>query len=251
MANDCIKPRILIYDRLDSTNLEASRISKVSFRPHWILTFEQYQGIGRYGKEWYSCAGNFSGSFLFFPDGSSLNFAQRSFSTALSVRDTLIDFGIPSRIISFKWPNDVLLNGKKVAGILLQTTVANSLKKGLIVGVGINLVDLRKIYDVDKILTETASFSEYVKPPNPRRVLDRLIHNFNYWEKSFKEGGFVKIKKNWELWGPKKGRKIKIRRKDTILEGKYLEISNLGELIAEVDGKINKFASAEVYFEGN
>ena len=65
MANDCIKPRILIYDRLDSTNLEASRISKVSFRAHWILTFEQYQGVGRYGKEWYSCAGNFSGSFLF------------------------------------------------------------------------------------------------------------------------------------------------------------------------------------------
>ena len=53
MTNDCTKPRILIYDRLDSTNLEASRISEVSFRPHWILTFEQYQGIGRYGKEWY------------------------------------------------------------------------------------------------------------------------------------------------------------------------------------------------------
>ena len=53
------------------------------------------------------------------------------------------------RIISFKWPNDVLLNGKKVAGILLQTTVANSLKKGLIVGVGINLVDIRKIYGVE------------------------------------------------------------------------------------------------------
>ena len=54
-----------------------------------------------------------------------------------------------------------------------------------------------------------------------------------------------------KLWGPKKGKKIKIRCKDTILEGKYLEISNLGELIAEVDGKIDKFASAEVYFEGN
>ena len=248
--NDNIEPRILIYDRLDSTNLEASRISKVSFRPHWILTFEQYKGVGRYGKEWYSCIGNFSGSFLFFPDGSSLDFAQRGFSTALSVRDTLTDFGIPSRIINFKWPNDVLLNGKKVAGILLQTTSADSLKKGLIVGVGINLVDLSKVYGVGKILTETASFSDYVRPPSPRMVLDRLIENFNYWEKRFKEGGFAKIKKNWELWGPKKGRKIKIRRMDTILEGKYLEISNLGELIAEVDGKINKFASAEVYFEG-
>ena len=120
----------------------------------------------------------------------------------------------------------------------------------MIVGVGINLVDIRKIYGVDKFSTETTSFSEYIKPPNPRRVLDRLIHNFNYWEKSFKESGFVKIKKNWELWGPEKGRKIKIRFKDTILEGNYLGISNLGELIAEVDGKINKFASAEVYFEG-
>ena len=94
MANDCIKPRILIYDRLDSTNLEASRISKVSFRSHWILTFEQYQGVGRYGKEWHSCVGNFSGSFLFFPDGSSLNFAQRSFSTTLSALFGLVLRGL-------------------------------------------------------------------------------------------------------------------------------------------------------------
>ena len=178
-------PEITIFEKLDSTNLEALRVAKFVSGPSWILTYNQYNGVGRYGKDWFSCSKNFSASLIFFPDGSNLQFAQRSFSSALSVRDTLINFKVPSEIISFKWPNDVLLNGKKLAGILLQTTKVSPARSALIIGIGVNLVNVEQMEMRSQSLFEASSLSEYAEPPNPREFLNNLIKNFSYWENIF------------------------------------------------------------------
>ena len=126
MTRELLRPKVLIYDKLDSTNLEALRILNDISSACWLIAYEQFGGVGRYGKTWHSCFGNFSSSLLFFPTGDDSQFAQRSFITALAVRDTIIEFEVPPDFITLKWPNVVLIDNKKVAGILLQSATTLS-----------------------------------------------------------------------------------------------------------------------------
>ena len=76
MTRELLRPKVLIYDKLDSTNLEALRILNDISSACWLIAYEQFGGVGRYGKTWHSCFGNFSSSLLFFPNGDESQFAQ-------------------------------------------------------------------------------------------------------------------------------------------------------------------------------
>ena len=131
------------YENLDSTNEEARRLAEAGEAgPLWIVACEQSAGRGRRGREWVSSRGNLFATLLLRPGRAADVCAQLSFVAALATGDAVASFA-PSARIALKWPNDVLLDGHKVAGILLESagSAGGCAVEWLAVGIGMNLAN--------------------------------------------------------------------------------------------------------------
>ena len=105
-----------------------------------ITADEQSQGRGRRGRSWESKIGNFFGSFILSPEVPSFKAAELSFVIALAVGQTVESLITDACLVRYKWPNDVLVDHCKVAGLLLEAvTVSVGAPPWIIIGVGINL----------------------------------------------------------------------------------------------------------------
>jgi BirA family biotin operon repressor/biotin-[acetyl-CoA-carboxylase] ligase len=123
----------------DSTMAEAARQAGRLDRPTWICALEQTAARGRRGRAWANPPGNFAASLVLRPAGPPAHAALRSFVAALALRDALAAATGRADALALKWPNDVLLNGGKVAGILLESAGAAGRVDGLVIGIGVNL----------------------------------------------------------------------------------------------------------------
>ena len=130
--------RLVTVDTVDSTNAEAKRLAaegeEKSPDGTIIWAKEQTDGRGRRGRKWHSPPGNLYCSLILRPDVALAKAAELSFVAGLAVFDALGSVGEPGHQVHLKWPNDVLLNGGKVAGILLE-----SIGDFLAIGIGVNL----------------------------------------------------------------------------------------------------------------
>ncbi len=127
--------KFIQYDSLGSTNLEAERLFHTRERlPFWVRADEQTAGRGRRGREWSSPAGNFYGTACYAFDGTPEAAAKLSFVAAIATAKALSAYTLTSQP-SLKWPNDVLLGGRKVAGLLLEAR-----PRRVLIGIGVNLV---------------------------------------------------------------------------------------------------------------
>ena len=129
------------FKEIDSTNEEARRLAAAGVQgPLWILADRQSKGRGRRGREWHSLAGNLYATLLLNPVSRIAQCAQLSFVAALAVGDLVARYA-PLAVPELKWPNDVLADGRKIAGILLETSGMDAgAPDWLAIGFGVNLV---------------------------------------------------------------------------------------------------------------
>ncbi|MEM7441029.1 MAG: biotin--[acetyl-CoA-carboxylase] ligase [Pseudomonadota bacterium] len=128
------------FATIDSTNAEAKRqwpIDELQL-PHWYLADQQTAGTGRRGRSWASPSGNFSGTVLMVPSGPASEWYKYTYVISLALYDALLELGVSEDALSLKWPNDVLLMGQKIAGILLETVGQNQ-PEAMVIGIGVNL----------------------------------------------------------------------------------------------------------------
>src|SRR5690606_17489347 len=112
---------VLILDDIDSTNAEARRRAEAGETgPLWIAARRQTSGRGRRGREWSSETGNLAATLLVLTRKSPAEAAQITFVAALAVAD-LLDAFTPAGLVTIKWPNDVMLDGRKASGILVES----------------------------------------------------------------------------------------------------------------------------------
>ena len=109
-----------VLGEVDSTNAEAARIAGNLDGPEWILGLRQTAGRGRRGRGWADPEGNFAATLVLFPGEPAGRVALRSFVASLALLDAFVAVTGRPDGFALKWPNDVLLNGGKVAGILLE-----------------------------------------------------------------------------------------------------------------------------------
>jgi len=108
------------YAELDSTNEEARRLAEAGETgPLWISAARQTAGRGRRGRAWDTPAGNLAATLLLWPQASQAVTGQLSFAAALAAAEMVQHFA-PDAAVTVKWPNDVLAEGRKIAGILLR-----------------------------------------------------------------------------------------------------------------------------------
>ncbi|WND02402.1 biotin--[acetyl-CoA-carboxylase] ligase [Temperatibacter marinus] len=129
------------FSSLSSTNECATSLAQKGEKgPLWILAGSQSAGRGRRGRQWTSYQGNFFGSLLLRPSMKASDCAALPFAVALAIRDALIDCGVRESSIQCKWPNDILIDGCKVSGVLIESAMkADHSLEYLVIGIGVNL----------------------------------------------------------------------------------------------------------------
>jgi BirA family biotin operon repressor/biotin-[acetyl-CoA-carboxylase] ligase len=138
--NHFLNSDVIWLETVDSTNEEIKRRIQEFTKPTWIIANKQSKGKGRNGNTWFSDYGNFSGSIIFFPTVEHTYFHLYGFLVGVALYNTIKEIVTNDVDIRLKWPNDLMIENCKVAGILLES-VQKSIypKSGLIVGIGVNL----------------------------------------------------------------------------------------------------------------
>jgi len=245
--------QIIHFEELDSTNFEARRRAEVGhIGPLWITAARQSAGRGRRGREWTSELGNLYCTGLYPNFGDLKQAAQMSFVAALAVADTIIAYVAPN-LVSLKWPNDVLIDGAKAAGILLE----NGTSQGgawFAVGIGINLVShpsgtpYRATHVLEYIASEKLECSEPVMT-GPEAACALLAARFDHWRHVLMTEGFAPIREAWMARAKGIGETVTVQLPNDTFFGTALGLGADGELQVKLDnGTIRDVHAGDVFF---
>lgn len=235
------------YQQTDSTNLEARRIikTKKAQAPFWVVSSEQTQGKGYGTNYWESEAGkNFTGSLVFKPNNL---LAGKQFYLSKLVTLGISDFlELFVEGVSIKWPNDLYVGGKKIAGVLIENDIMGSFVSISIIGIGLNINQTRFLSDAPNpvSLKELIGWDLDVQETSDllrKAVENRLIKGFNSPIESLDEEYLRKLYR-YKCFAPYK-------YDGAWLEARIVGIGEFGELLLEdKNGKISAFSFKEVEF---
>lgn len=232
-----------VRETLDSTNAEALRRAAAGEAgPLWILARNQTAARGRRGRAWVSPEGNFAASLLQHPPGV---LALRSFVAALGLYDALVAVTGRPALFALKWPNDVLLQGGKVAGILLEGGPHGA----LVTGIGVNLRSAPAPGQVEAGAVPPVSLRGAVGiAPTPEELLDLLAPAMADWEARLVGEGFAPLRTAWLARAARLGQEITARLPTRTVSGRFETVDATGALvIATAEGRV-ALPAAEVHF---
>lgn len=220
---------------------EAARRATSLSRPTWIMAAEQTAARGRQGKTWVQPAGNLAATLIYRPIASPSQAAQRSFIAALALLSAL-KMHSGNRDLALKWPNDVLLDGGKVAGILLEANGTSGQVNWLSIGFGVNLAQAPD--DQGGAFAPVALGGDV----SPGAFLGLLARSFAKLEAQFCADGFAPIREAWLRHAARLGQTIKARTGDNIVTGRFETIDKDGNLVLGCDDGPKTIAAADVFF---
>lgn len=238
-----------VLEQVDSTNAEAARIAPTLTGPEWILALHQTAGRGRRGRPWVDTPGNFAATYVMRPDETAEQVALRSFVAALALFDAFVGVTGKAAGLSLKWPNDVLLNGGKVAGILLESLGAGKGVNHLAIGIGVNLLAAPDVGLVEPgALAPVSLADETGMQITPQDFLAQLAPAFAKWETQFTTFGFAPIRTAWLERAARLGTVITARTGRDEFAGTFETIDDTGNLILSTARGRQAIAAADVFF---
>ena len=239
----------LILPETDSTMAEGARRAAAFTAPIWICALAQTAGRGRRGRAWAMPAGNFAASLVMRPAGPPAQAALRSFVAALALRDALVAVTGRAEVFTLKWPNDVLLNGGKLAGILLESSGAAGRVDALVIGIGVNLAATPDTTLLEAgALTPVSLLGETGITITPEDFLTLLAQHFARWEAQFTTHGFGPIRSAWLQNAARIGQNITARMMRDEITGTFVEIDTQGQLVLETPKGRQTIAAADIFF---
>ncbi|MEZ5690341.1 MAG: biotin--[acetyl-CoA-carboxylase] ligase [Rickettsiales bacterium] len=241
---------LLSFDSLDSTNEEAKRMAR-SGGSHGAVIWAKSQdgGKGRMGRSWVSDDGNLFVSILLRPQKDIKELSQLSFVASVAICDAISPMLAGDNILQTKWPNDILLNGKKLGGILLESfmTEGNS-KNWVVVGLGVNIDSYPSKTDFPATCLKDAG----VELVSAKIILSRFIHHFIERYDEWESKGFTSIRASWlkNVWNLKKNMVACLPNEQ--LEGVFDGVDKDGSLIMVLGGgKKRSILAADIYASCN
>lgn len=239
----------IVLPTVDSTNAEAARLAPHAAGPVWILAGEQTAGRGRRARAWSSPRGNFYATLLLHPTETPDRVALRSFAAALALREAFVAVTDLPQSFALKWPNDVLLNGGKVAGILLESVGQGAGVQHLAIGIGVNLIGAPDLSQVEAGAVPPVSvLSETGLRITPEAFLDALAPAYAAWETRFTTEGFPPLRAEWLAHAARLGEVIRARTGQTERSGVFQTIDETGALILNQPAGPVAIPAAEVFF---
>lgn len=247
-AKDIGAGRIALPE-IDSTNAEGFRRAADLAGPTWLIAGVQTAGRGRRARPWSSPRGNFHGTLVLKPNEPPETVALRSFAAALALRDACVALtGLP-QAFTLKWPNDVLLNGGKLAGILLESAGLTTANPVLCIGIGVNLIAAPDAAMVEPGATVPVSLlAETGLRITPEAFLDALAPAYAGWEDRFRAHGFAPLREAWLAHAARRGEVITARTGTQTRQGVFDGIDEAGNLILRMAQGPVAIPAAEVFF---
>ncbi|MEE2524881.1 biotin--[acetyl-CoA-carboxylase] ligase [Hyphobacterium sp. HN65] len=238
--------RIEWLDETDSTNEEARRRFRAGeIGPLWIAARRQTAGRGRRGRSWADLEQNLYCSGLYSLKCTPAEAAQLSFAAALAASDVCQTF-LPDRNVRVKWPNDVLVDGKKICGVLLESADAPGKIIQLVVGVGLNTAAAPDIPDYP-----ATSLAGLGVKASAEQALDLLTVRFEYWRSVWAREGFAPLREAWMARAHGVGQRCVARLSQETLEGVFTDLSSDGSLKLEMaNGQTRLISAGDVFFPG-
>ncbi len=217
----------------------------------WIIALEQTAGYGRRGAGWRHGVGDVAASLIFPVEGALSAVGQLSFVAALAAADTILAFA-PAAPITLKWPNDILLNGAKAAGLLMeQITPSNKggssqKTKWVVWGIGVNIVS-----KPENLPYPTARLMDWITeaPPSPEAFIGKLDTAFEEHYRVWREQGFAPIRSTWTARAQGIGRQVTVRLTNQEKSGVFAGIDEDGALILKTKLGEERIAAGAVFFE--
>ena len=237
--------RLVCYDSIGSTNDEAKRLAREGTAAGTVVwALEQTAGRGRRGRAWASPRGNLYMSLLMRPDCSADRAAQLGFVSAVAIGGALGEIFPGLGGLSYKWPNDVLLNGRKIAGILLESEMtALDRPSFLVAGVGVNLTAAPQQTE----FPATSVAEEGLGEVAPAVMLEIFLQHFRRWEQRWREDGFSPVRAAWRAASVSSpGDPITVRLETDTVIGRFLDLDEQGALLLDCAGECRRISAGEV-----
>ena len=238
----------LPLDTVDSTLDEAARRFDTLTGPTWISARQQTSARGRRGRAWVGPTGNFAAT-LVLPVSLPETAALRSFVAALALYETLAELTGAPAALALKWPNDVLLNGGKLAGILLESVLRRGQIVGLSIGIGVNLAEAPGADEVEPgAMRPVALAPETGVAVSPEDFLAALAPAYAHWEAQFVTWGFAPLREAWLARAARLGAPITARLPTEAVTGTFRTVDETGHLVLDTPQGLRRIAAADIYF---
>jgi BirA family transcriptional regulator, biotin operon repressor / biotin---[acetyl-CoA-carboxylase] ligase len=208
-----------------------------------VQALEQTDGRGRHGRTWVSQKGNLFFSFLLQPACKAQDVGQISLLIGLAVGEALRGLIRRPEKLLLKWPNDVLLDGKKCAGILLETESGPEGQiQWMAVGVGVNIVSAP--------LETSARMQDYMEEaPDIDTVREAILKRVGVCYELWQQGKFSRIREFWLVMTCPEGTLISVKTAQGAVKGKFRDVDGQGNLLLVEDGgAVRVISSGDTYF---
>jgi BirA family biotin operon repressor/biotin-[acetyl-CoA-carboxylase] ligase len=237
--------RLIAHDTLGSTNAEAlARCRAGECGPLWIAAARQTSGRGRRGNTWVSEPGNLYASLLLTDAAPARHLPELCFVVALAVRDAVCAAAPQlARQAKLKWPNDLLLGGAKLAGILIEAESVGG-RTTTAAGTGINCA-----HHPDSLAYPATSLAAHGAPVTPVALMTELSRTIAarlaQWDRG---AGFAAIRAEWLSHAAGLGGDINVRLSDRELTGTFETLDQTGRLMLRLPGgSLEAITAGEVF----
>lgn len=252
VKNEEIGSRIVFLDSIDSTNFKAKELASKGYQSGTVVVAdEQTAGRGRLGRNWYSPAGTGLWlSIILRPDIPPLDSPLLTVIASLAVYESLLVLEKEpaaseqhNNTLQIKWPNDILMDGKKLAGILTELSLGSKINYA-VVGIGINVNQEEFPAELSGIATSLRR--EYNKEIDRLELFKKILISFERYYFRLLNNDGPQLVKEWKGRMNIIGKEVSIHDNERIYQGRVLDIAEQGELILESGGEIFHFWAGDV-----
>jgi BirA family biotin operon repressor/biotin-[acetyl-CoA-carboxylase] ligase len=246
-ATDLAGVRHIAYETLGSTNAEALARARAGERgPLWITAQSQSAGRGRRGSNWASPSGNLYATLLLTEPSRAEHAPQLSFVAALALHDALAACAPQiGPLLKVKWPNDLLLAGEKVAGILIEGESEPAF--AVAIGIGVNCAAHPN--DTPFPATDLGQTGTLVTPAAAFAALSAaMVTRLGQWQRG---QGFAGIRADWLKRAAGLGEDIRVRLPEREFSGRFQGLDDTGRLLVLGPGGITAVTAGEVFGLGS
>ncbi|MDP2329174.1 MAG: biotin--[acetyl-CoA-carboxylase] ligase [Reyranella sp.] len=227
---------LVALDSVGSTNDEAARLAETGAAEGTVVwAREQTGGRGRRGRHWASPVGNLYSSTILRPDCTAAHAAELGFVAALAVSDV-----VPAgREVRVKWPNDVMVDGGKIAGILLESSIGQGgLVEHVVAGIGINVGFAPQL---PEMRYPGAALGGSVEV-----ALEKFTHAFAARLAKWRRGGFEAVREAWLAKAGPIGAKVDVKLGEELVRGRFAGLDHEGALLLDTTAGPRKIVSGEL-----